>query len=76
MANLDELRPGMNVDGSGLTRPTSTMGSLNQFIQYPWSNFSRDGKLYSVSNSYGSLSGGKLMQFASADAVLVGWTSV
>ncbi len=66
----------INVDGSGLTRLTSTTGSLNQFTQYPWSNFSRDSKLYTVSNSYGSLSGGKLTQFATSDAVLIGWTIV
>ena len=66
----------INVDGTGLTRLTSTTSTLNQFTQYPWSNFSRDGKLYTVSNSYGSLSGGKLTQFASADAVLIGWTIV
>ncbi len=66
----------MNVDGSGLTRLTSTIGSFNQFTQYPWSNFSRDSKFYTVSNSYGSLSGGNLTQFASSDAVLVGWTSM
>jgi hypothetical protein len=45
----------MNVDGTGLTRLTSTTGTFNQFTQYPWSNFSRDDKLYTASNSYGSL---------------------
>ena len=66
----------MNVDGTGLTRLTSTTGPLNRFTQYPWSNFSRDGKLYTVSNSYGSLNGGKLTQYAGSDVVLVGWTTV
>ncbi len=42
----------INTDGSGLTRLTTEQRwdrtSLNRFTQYPWSNFSRDGKLYAA----------------------------
>jgi hypothetical protein len=42
----------VNTDGSGLTRLTTEKAgdrtTLNAFTQYPWSNFSHDGSMYSA----------------------------
>lgn len=42
----------VNTDGSGLARLTTEKAgdrtSLNAFTQYPWSNFSHDGSMYSA----------------------------
>ncbi len=71
----------INTDGSGLTRLTTEQKgdrtSLNRFTQYPWSNFSRDGRLYAArlalfqgnvppaySLFYGSVNGGTTTTFA------------
>ena len=71
----------INTDGSGLTRLTTEQRwdrtSLNRFTQYPWSNFSRDGRLYAArlalfqgnvppaySLVFGSVSGGNPTTFA------------
>ncbi len=70
----------INTDGSGLTRltteQTEDQTSLNRDTQYPWSNFSRNGSMYTMrvasfqNNSasfslyFGSLSGGTPTMFA------------
>ena len=70
----------VNTDGSGLVRLTTEKAgdrtSLNAFTQYPWSNFSHDGSMYSArtmvfqGNSplysliFGSLSAGAPTTFA------------
>ncbi len=86
----------INADGTGNTFLTSTGGigtnpilGLNQFTQYPWSNFSRDESMYSleevtVQNGnvintllFGSLNGGNPTSFASisgTELAIVGWT--
>jgi hypothetical protein len=81
----------MNPNGSGLTRLTSdaphTGSSLNSATQLPWSNLSRDTRLYALQTfndshvftlEYGSLSGGAPTVFASlgdgTDMEIVGWT--
>lgn len=83
----------MNPNGSGLTRLTSdaahTGSSLNSASQFPWSNLSRDNRLYALQTfndahvftlEYGSLSGGAPVVFASlgdgTDMEIVGWTSM
>lgn len=84
----------INTDGSGLKRLTSEnagQGStLNQYNQYPWSNVSRDGKLYVLQTTnqsfpttytllFGSLSGGTPTIFASISGTqlaIVGWTTM
>ncbi|HLI07636.1 MAG TPA: hypothetical protein VKV40_13780 [Ktedonobacteraceae bacterium] len=85
----------INTNGSGLTRLTSNGGgvsagpsSLCQYSQYPWSNVSRDGSMYSLQQysangsialEYGTLSGGNPSTFASASGgsqlSIVGWTT-
>lgn len=86
----------INADGTGNTFLTSTGGigtnpilGLNPFTQFPWSNFSRDGSMYSleavtVQNGnvintllVGSLNGGNPTSFASISGTelsIVGWT--
>lgn len=84
----------LNTDGTGLTRLTTeangTMTSLCPYTQNPWSNVSRDGKLYAFETSstgtypttytlyYASLNGGSPTQFASisdgTQLAIVGWT--
>lgn len=78
----------INTDGTGLTRLNrqpneggagpGTWGPFNPFSQTPWSNFSRDGSLYTDGTSYGSLNGGALTSYASEDSgvTLVGWTTM
>lgn len=79
----------INTDGSGATR-LATAGSLNTETQFPWSNVSRDGNLYSLevtsgsteSLQFGSLSGGSTTTFASTTVEsltglgIVGWTTM
>src|SRR6266700_3933863 len=88
----------INTDGTGNTfltsisvgGPNSTAG-LNQFTQYPWSNFSRDNRMYAleqftaqngtVTNTllFGSLHGGSPTTFASisgTELAIVGWTTM
>ncbi len=88
----------INTDGTGNTfltsisagGPNSGLG-LNQFTQYPWSNFSRDNSMYAlervtyqngnVTNTlfFGSLNGGSPTTFASISRTvlaLVGWTTI
>lgn len=85
----------MKPDGSGRTvlfdTPSNgTTYNLNVFTQFPWSNISRDGSLYSLQTTtnngsnlqtldYASLNGGAPIQFAytaigSVD--IVGWTTM
>jgi hypothetical protein len=88
----------INADGMGNTFLTSTaengtnpIVSLNQFTQFPWSNFSRDGNLYSLEEAtvqngnavnsllLGSLNGGNPTAFASitgTELSIVGWTTM
>lgn len=88
----------INANGTGNTLLTSTGGNgtdptlgLNHYTQYPWSNFSRDGSMYSleevtvqngnVINSLliGSLNGGNPTSFASISGTeleIVGWTTM
>lgn len=80
----------MNTDGSGMTRLTPTIGqaiSLNDGSQFPWSNVSRDGGMYSlqvVTNQgkalyIGSLNGGAPTEFASTSSgsvFIAGWTTM
>ncbi|MEO8971905.1 MAG: hypothetical protein ABI406_09960 [Ktedonobacteraceae bacterium] len=78
----------VNPDGSYRSRLTSTVGQLNQYSQYPWSNISRDGSDYVLQGKsgntysllYGSLSGGSTFTFASISdgtfLTTVGWTTM
>ena len=86
----------VNTDGTGLTflsHDSATLNNtLNRYSQYPWSNVSRDGNLYSLQSQMlslgvahhtlliGSLHGGSPTAFASiADGTrldLVGWTTM
>jgi len=81
-------------DGSGLTRLFDNGGAhtvivLNMYTQFPWSNVSRDEKMYALevhgamSNQQnllvGSLSGGKPQVFATTSSGIVaiaGWTTM
>jgi hypothetical protein len=88
----------INTDGTGNTflssisadGPNSSLG-LNQFTQYPWSNFSRDNSMYALEQFtaqngkvtdtllFGSLNGGSPTTFASISGTalaLVGWTTM
>jgi len=83
----------MRPDGSGRTvlfdlPKNSTTYSMNVFTQFPWSNVSRDGSMYTLqtynqSNTlqtlvFGSMKGGKPIQFAytyRGSVDIVGWTS-
>jgi len=85
--NVDSSQNGLwkiNTDGSGLKRLTTVDGNhesnLNLFSQYPWSNVSLDGALYSIQVTdissktnpvtmlyYGSLGGGNPTSFAFAN---------
>ncbi len=78
----------VNTNGTGATRLTSTVGYLNSFSQFPWSNVSRDGSSYGLqivkSNTQSlavcALRGGTPTTFAStasgstSDLNVVGWT--
>jgi hypothetical protein len=85
----------MKPDGSGRTVlfDTASNGitySLNVFTQFPWSNISRDGSLYSLQTTtnngsrqqtldYASLNGGAPIQFAytsTGSVDIVGWTTM
>lgn len=88
----------INTNGTGNTFLTSSGGTgtspilgLNQYSQFPWSNFSRDGSMYSleevtvqngiVTNTLliGSLNGGNPTSFASISGTelsIVGWTTM
>ena len=80
----------VNTNGSGATRLTNTVGSLNNFSQFPWSNVSRNSTYYSLqvvnssalSLAIGALSGGAPTSFAStasgstSDLSVAGWTSL
>ena len=86
----------LNTDGTGLTRLTTEIKgnttTLCPFTQNPWSNVSRNGKLYVFESSnsgtypytftlfYASLSGGSPSQFASisdgTQLAIVGWTTM
>jgi hypothetical protein len=89
--NVDTSQNGLwivNINGSGATRLTNTVGYLNNFSQFPWSNVSRDGSYYSLqivndgglSLAVGSLSGGAPAIFATttsgstSDLAVAGWT--
>ena len=90
--HVDQSQNGLwkaSITGSGATRLTTTTGTLNSFTQYPWSNVSRDGSLYTLQSyipstntytmSYGSLSGGTPTTFASiagTQLATVGWTTM
>jgi hypothetical protein len=81
-------------DGSGLTRlfdngGAHTVVELNTFTQFPWSNVSRDGKMYTLDTHnpmggeqdllIGLLSGGKPKVFAFTTpglVAIVGWTTM
>jgi hypothetical protein len=85
--NVDSNQNGLwkiNTDGTGLKRLTTVDGNhesnLNLFSQYPWSNVSLDGALYSIQITdissktnpvsmlyYGSLSGGNPPSFTFAN---------
>ncbi len=88
----------INTDGTGNTfltsiganGPSSSLG-LNQFTQYPWSNFSRDNSMYALAQAtaqngnvtdsllFGSLNGGSPTSFASiagTELAIVGWTTM
>ena len=78
----------VNTNGTGATRLTNTVGYLNNFSQFPWSNVSRNNNYYSLqvvnssalSLAIGSLSGGAPTTFAStasgstSDLSVAGWT--
>jgi len=85
----------MKPDGSGRTvlfdtPDNGTTYNLNVFTQFPWSNVSRDGSLYSLQTStndgsnlqtldYASLNGGTPIQFAyttRGSVDIVGWTTM
>ncbi|HET8844179.1 MAG TPA: hypothetical protein VFN35_22115 [Ktedonobacteraceae bacterium] len=82
----------INKDGSGLMRltsdPVASTSSLNLYTQYPWSNLSRNGELYILSQTagntssllIGSLTGGTPLAFASiSDGTqlnIAGWTTM
>lgn len=89
--NVDTSQNGLwvvNTNGSGATRLTNIVGSLNNFSQFPWSNVSRDDSYYSMqlvtnsglSLSIGSLNGGAPTAFATTasdsttDLMVAGWT--
>jgi hypothetical protein len=77
----------MNLDGTGLTRLTTT-GGLNVMSQSPWSNVSRDGSLYALDSGnrttqsllIGSLAGSSPSAFATFSGAgnlnIVGWTTM
>ena len=85
----------MKPDGTGRTvlfdKPSNgTTYNLNVFTQFPWSNVSRDGSLYSLQTTtnngshlqtldYASLNGGAPVQFAyttTGSVDIVGWTTM
>jgi len=88
----------INTDGKGNTFLTSISAggpnsslSLNQFTRYPWSNFSRDNRMYALERVtaqngnvtdtlfFGSLNGGSPTTFAAISGTmlaLVGWTTM
>ncbi len=76
----------INTDGTGLTQLNrqpneggagpGVWGPFNPYSQTSWSNFSRDGSLYTDGPFYGSLSGGALTSYASYGVTLVGWTTM
>lgn len=90
--HVDQSQNGLwkvNITGTGATRLTTMTGTLNSFTQYPWSNVSRDGSLYTLQSyipstntylmSYGSLSGGTPTTFASISGTqlaTIGWTTM
>ncbi len=71
----------INTDGTGLTHLTTSIGRVPSgafcpFTQYPWSNFSRDGLLYTDANAFSSLQGGPLTPYTNnLNTRLVGWTT-
>jgi hypothetical protein len=83
----------MKPDGSGRTvlfdQPkNATSYHMNVYTQFPWSNVSRDGSMYTLQTSnenttlqtlvFGSMKGGKPTQFAYTDrgsVDIVGWTN-
>ena len=80
----------IGVNGQNQVRLTSSVGMLNQYSQYPWSNISRDGNDYVLQSTsgknatliYGSLSGGATVTIASVSILqgmqmaMVGWTTL
>ncbi len=76
----------IHTDGTGLTRLTKGNVTLNSESQFPWSNVSRDSRLYAVQTFgsqenvlVGSLSGGTATTVVSVPAAkvlvnVVGWT--
>lgn len=100
IGNADTSRNGLwkvNTDGSGLTRLTSDGAGVSAgpsnfslFTQNPWSNVSRDGKLFALQHNsangktqsllFGSLNGGTPTTFASisdgTQLAIVGWTTM
>lgn len=100
IGNADTSKNGLwevNTDGSGLARLTSdgagvSAGPANfsMFTQDPWSNVSRDGKLFALQQNsangktqsllFGSLNGGTPTTFASisdgTQLAIAGWTTM
>ncbi len=86
----------IHTDGTGLTRLTTDSSTLythlNDASQYPWSNVSRDGKLYAIEQQtglksgspvillFGSLNGAVPTRFANmtdgTPLSIVGWTTM
>lgn len=78
----------VNTNGSGAMRLTNTVGELNNFSQFPWSNVSRNSSYYGLqlfnnggsSLAIGSLRGGAPTTFATtasgstSDLAVAGWT--
>ncbi|GAC1381441.1 MAG: hypothetical protein NVSMB33_08160 [Ktedonobacteraceae bacterium] len=80
----------VEIDGSHLRQVTKTVGDLNTFSQYPWSDVSRDGSMYALQQSndashtynilFGSMSGGTPTTATSINdgtqLATVGWTTM
>lgn len=79
----------VGTSGIGLTHLIGSDTRLNQYVQTPWANVSRDGKYYAFETyvakgealsstvGYGSLQGGKTTTIASnlgGEVSIVGWT--
>ena len=81
----------MKLDGTGLTRLADQFARLNLMSQSPWSNVSRDGRLYALDSGngnnhtqsllIGSLAGTSASTFATVsdtvgNVAIVGWTTM
>lgn len=79
----------INTDGTGATHLTNA-GNLNADTQFPWSNISRDGNLYSlqvvngnsIALQFGPMAGGSPTTFttttsgSTANLLIAGWTTI